>query len=309
MDLIGKIIKALKFRLSFVWKGNQKKIVRQSGNGLQIYHEQQGTTNIIQIENFNVSAIERIAGADIPSNPAMLLGAAGERFLAEQRIKQENLKTTVQRAELGVIENPQTVEKDWFMKWMEISQAVSRENMQELLARILAGEMRHGGSFSVRALDIVKNLSQKEVSLFQSFCDISYSIPQISGYDAWVICEPYGNPGNNGMLEIGLSYPNLTTLQDAGLIQGDLNAWKEFFVPAMFQVPFALGNHTIQLQPSAETNNDNPHINVINFTSAGLELRSVLNLGTNEGYNQKFLEWAESKWHMVPGGVSESVPA
>ena len=298
MDLIGKIFE--KLNLSIVWKGNQKKVVKQTKGGLQVHQEKGGVTNIFQIQNLNIADIQELAGSDTIQDPNALLKGAGQRFLTEQAIKQENLKITVDKADLGAIENPQQVEKDWFFKWMEISQTVSRENVQEILAKILSGEVKNSGSFSLRTLDILKNLSKIELALFQSFCDIAYSIPMLGDTLTCLICEPYGNPGDNGMLSLGLSYSNLTILQDAGLIQGDLNAWRKFQIPEMLQIPFALGSTSIIMQPTTETTTIQARVKIINFTSVGLELRSVLNIGTNLDYNSKFLEWVNSQWKMMP---------
>lgn len=298
MNLIDKIFE--KFNISFIWKGNQKKIVKQKGNGLQIQQEQNGVTNIFQIQNLTVTKIEELAGTDTPQDVSGLLRSAGQRFIAEQQTKQQNLKAIVAKADLAIITDPQQVDQDWFLKWMEISQTVSRENVQDILSKILSGEVKNSGSFSLRALDILKNLSKQELQLFQNFCDISYSIPELGNALTCVISEPFGNPGQNGMLSIGLSYPNLTILQDAGLIQTDLNAWRQFQIPGMVQIPFTIGSTPYTLGPTDETKEVQPQVKIINFTSAGLELRSVLNIETKPEYNSKFLEWVKNQWKMIP---------
>lgn len=297
MNLINKIFEKLGF--SFVWRDNQKKVVKQTGDGLQIHQEQQGVTNIFQIQNLTVTKIEELAGLDVPQDSGSLLRGAGRRFLAEQKTKQENLKAIVDKADLGEIVAPQEVEQDWFLKWMEISQMVSRENVQEMLAKLLSGEIKNSGTFSLRALDILKNLSKEELNLFQIFCDISYTVPQVSDASTFVICEPFGNPGQNGMSSLGLSYPSLTVLQDAGLIQSDLNAWRQFQMPEMLQIPFTIGSTTYVLQKTDETVAGYPQVKIINFTSAGLEIRSVLNIGARSEYDSKFLEWVKDKWKMI----------
>jgi hypothetical protein len=298
MNLINKIFE--KFNISFVWKDNQKKLVKQNAKGLIINQEPDSIINIYQVQNLTVANIEELAGLDAPQDPNSLLKSAGQRFLAEQKTKQRNLKTVVDKAELSAISNPQEVEQDWFLKWMEISQTISRENVQEILARIISGEVKKSGSFSLRSLDVLKNLSKAELNLFQIFCDISYSIPNVGDAVTCVICEPFGNPGQNGMSSIGLSYPSLAILQDAGLIQTDLNAWREFPIPVMLQIPFAIGSTSYVLQKSGETIEEKHQVKIINFTSAGLELRSALNIGTKSEYNSRFLEWIKDKWKMVP---------
>lgn len=297
MTLFGKLFR--KLNLSFIWKGNQKKIAKQTGTGLQIVQEQQGITNVYQIQHLTVNNIEELAGIDAPQDSINLVKSAGRRFLAEQTTKQENLKAIVDKADLASIDNPKEVEQDWFLKWMEISQTVSRENVQGILAKILSGEVENKGSFSLRTLEILKNLSKDELKLFQIFCDISYHVPMAGNALTCVICEPYGNPGSNALLPLGLSYSNLAILQDAGLIQGDLNSWRHFQIPQFFQWPFSIGSSSFVLKPIEAITPSQQEVKSINFTSVGLELRSVLDLGNNPEYNSKFLDWVKTKWKMT----------
>jgi hypothetical protein len=50
---------------------------------------------------------------------------------------------------------------------MNIAQDVSRDEVQDILSKILQGEVKRPETYSLRLLEIVKNLTQKEV---QSFC-------------------------------------------------------------------------------------------------------------------------------------------
>lgn len=55
---------------------------------------------------------------------------------------------------------------DWFLRFFESASNVSNEDMQELWATILAGEITNPGSFSLRTLDTVYNMSQNEAVIF-----------------------------------------------------------------------------------------------------------------------------------------------
>lgn len=292
MNLIEKI----KLNFSFIWKGNKK--IKQTG-GLQVNQEPGGITNIFHLENVTVTSIEELAGLSAAQDSDALIKTMGERFLIEQSVKQENFKAIVCKAELSTIANPQPIEPDWFLKWMKISEGVSREKVQDILAKILSSEVKKSGSFSLRTLEVLKNLSREELILFQNFCDISYSVPLLGDALTAVISEPFGSPGNNGMISLGLAYPNLAILQDAGLIQTDLNAWRQLPVPTMLAMPFTIGPDAFILKPTNETVASAPKVAIINFTAAGLELRSVLTLRTNLEYEEKFLEWVKDKWKMV----------
>ncbi len=297
MNFIDKIID--KLNLSFEWSRNRKKIIRQSGEGIKVNNEQSGVTNIFQIENLTVTAIQELTGYSPDHTSSGFMNNAGRRFLLEQKAKQENLSAIVNEASLSKIESPKSVDPGWFLRWMDISQTVSKHDIRTILAKILSAEVTISDSFSLRTLDVVKNLSKDELELFQIFCNISFSIPVTGDSLTCVICEPFGNPGDNGLIDLGLSYTNLTTLQDAGLIKSDLNSWIQFSIPLMLQLPFTLGSSQHALVPTSETTEVVHQVKILNFTAVGIELRSVMQLDFNETYDEKFFNWIDGKWHMV----------
>jgi hypothetical protein len=60
------------------------------------------------------------------------------------------------------------VDEDWVARFFGAVQDVSSEQMQMLWAKILAGEVMRPGSFSLRCLEAVKNLSKDEALPFES---------------------------------------------------------------------------------------------------------------------------------------------
>jgi len=57
-------------------------------------------------------------------------------------------------------------EPEWISRFIEISSSISTDEIQNLWGRILAGEIKKPGSFSLRTLDILRNLSKKEAENF-----------------------------------------------------------------------------------------------------------------------------------------------
>ncbi|MCH7597962.1 DUF2806 domain-containing protein [Patescibacteria group bacterium] len=158
MNFINKFFET--FNLSFSWKNNRKKTNKQKGGGLQVQQEKNSITNIINIENVNVATIEELTGDNLPNSTNNLLKNAGQRFLAEQKARQYNFTEIVDKANLKAINAPQELDKDWFLRWMEISQTVSRENVQDILAKILSEQVTTKDTFSLRTLDVLKSLSR-----------------------------------------------------------------------------------------------------------------------------------------------------
>ena len=56
---------------------------------------------------------------------------------------------------------------DWFMRFFEAAGNISNKEMQQLWAKVLAGEIKSQGSFSLRAVETLRNMSLKEAQTFQ----------------------------------------------------------------------------------------------------------------------------------------------
>ncbi|CAI3929084.1 unnamed protein product [Commensalibacter communis] len=54
------------------------------------------------------------------------------------------------------------VEQDWIDRFREVASNTTMEEIQQLWGRILAGEIKSPGKHSLRTLEFIKNLSQKE---------------------------------------------------------------------------------------------------------------------------------------------------
>ena len=61
-----------------------------------------------------------------------------------------------------IVENSKQVDNDWISSWRENVKHISNENMQELWGKILAGEVKSPGKYSMRTLQFMRNLSTIE---------------------------------------------------------------------------------------------------------------------------------------------------
>lgn len=63
----------------------------------------------------------------------------------------------------------QPVDPDWTARFFDSVQDVSNDEMQRLWGQLLAGEIASPGRFSLRTLDVLRNLSSKEAQLFHRY--------------------------------------------------------------------------------------------------------------------------------------------
>lgn len=152
------------------------------------------------------------------------------------RWKQRNLNDTVVRA-LGklskdTIENQTASPSDEFMdSYIPKAENQSTEHMQELFARILAGEIEKPGSFSKKALQVAEGLDQPTAKLFRRLCSMAlvrdrlifnvngkfyYRVSKFT--EDMVVCSLKGNAGENSLEKFGLRFSSLNRLAEHGLV-------------------------------------------------------------------------------------------
>ena len=78
-----------------------------------------------------------------------------------------NVSKALLSAEADLADDPQappdrTVDDDWLFRWRDAASVVSSEELQTLWGRVLAGEIKSPGSFSLRTLEFLKNISHEE---------------------------------------------------------------------------------------------------------------------------------------------------
>ena len=66
----------------------------------------------------------------------------------------------------------ENVSKDWLNEFRSIACKKSTEDAQELFSRVLAGEIRKPGSFSLKALTTLANIDKTVAIYFKAFCSL-----------------------------------------------------------------------------------------------------------------------------------------
>lgn len=136
-----------------------------------------------------------IARAEAQQEALAVLGRAEKRFALEQYTKQINLENIIVRSRedlRGKEVSDEPVEKDWTMRFLDIAQNVSREELQEVLAKILSGEIQRPGSFSYQTLEVIRCLSARNLEMFQRFVALSTEAGMIKVDSTGEFLEKFG---------------------------------------------------------------------------------------------------------------------
>jgi len=166
--------------------------------------------------------------------------------------------------EKSVTDEP--LDEDWTTRFFKIAEDISNEEMQALWGRILAGEIKQPKSFSLRTLDLLRNLSKEEAEIFTKLAMLRID----AGGESFV-CEFDERFDNKYrilrhewslMAEIGLIFYNEDIMFK---YQNDDNSNRS--------VLFKLGRFGIVA--SGEFNMVN-HLSIIKFTTSGSEIASLI---------------------------------
>jgi hypothetical protein len=214
---------------------------------------------------------------------------AAKRLILEETRKQNNMEAVVEKAlpQLDKTADPSDVEDDWLAHFFEQSRLTSDKEMQELWARILAGEANRPGSYSKRTINLVSMLEKGDAELFGK---LSNYVWVVNGRPAPLIFDPQNEIYTNQ----GLNFDAMKHLESLGLVSFDSLAGYQITFPGMagrFLLHY-LG-HTYAVQVPEGRPNDLP-IGTAMLTNQGLELLSISSATKVPGLEEYVKERVES---------------
>ena len=152
-------------------------------------------------------AANKIALAEADSD---ILDRAKVRIVYRELQRQLNIESIAEAAirELPNHVSSDPVDEDWRTRFFNIAENISNSDMQVLWGKVLAGEVAKPGSYSLRTLDVLRNLTQHEAHLLQLVRNMVFSENYILKINNSYSLDNYG-----------LTYGDILELRTAGLIQ------------------------------------------------------------------------------------------
>ena len=185
-------------------------------------------------------------------------------------------------------------------RWISEASNVSDETLQDLWARLLAGELESPGSVSNDTMSIARDLIKERAEEFQTLCSAV-----LCNFDGMpMIVVGCGNPGSNSLKPHGLSYDVLMRLAHHRLIVNDMNSYLSFNEDS--NQPIVVGrqqNLTWLLRRSDNNKGTSKDFQIkgILLTPAGKELFAVVQQIPNPAYTTAMLKALEQEgWTVTP---------
>ena len=212
-----------------------------------------------------------------------MLDRIEERVLHRELRRQRNIDSVTRIAieqlnnESNVSDDP--VDEDWAIRFFNVVEDVSDEQMQQLWGKILAGEVKAPNSFSIRTIELLKNITKVDAELFAKVND--YLITLSNNFFI------FRGDDDDLLTKNGFSFNERLKLIELGLIQAETNIVKKFPMNQDdFDYIFTSGKYIIRSTKRANT----PlcEIPALLLTSIGKELTKLLTVTSVDSYIKDF---------------------
>ena len=203
--------------------------------------------------------------------------------------KASNFLTVAQKADQYYQEQPRSDEQgtydfDWFVRFFEAAGNVSDDTMQNLWAKILAGEIAQPSTFSLKTIDVVRNLIKKDAELFIKICSHSFVS---SGTNCFL-------PNEDEYLEtVGITYADIMKLSEIGLMFND--GLISLSMSISSEPRILVNSHSlIMVMASSSGKPEEANIRQYPFTEVGNEVSTLISKSASD---EDFLKYGEILSH------------
>lgn len=244
-------------------------------------------------QQFNDKHQQLTARSGAVNSQSMTVAERAARRLKMQRERQQlNLEKIMALAAEYCPDtiSAQEVDADWFQQFCELVLDISNNSMQQLWAKILAGEIASPGKFSLRTLHTLKSMSYKEALALQQAAHLTARNRQepitariYFGYirkpSIWRWLTGRSKAVLN-LSQFGLTYSQILSLMEIGLLHSSELESGEFTPGQKFSWQL---QHT---ELSGTAHQKGVVLQYYKYTASGAELLPLLNSQPNQSYIQ-----------------------
>jgi uncharacterized repeat protein (TIGR03899 family) len=237
---------------------------------------------------YNNEGLSIASAGDIPQvlqSEKTIEDRALDRAAFQEVKKQRNIEQISRNAAEELIEkevvSDEKVDEDWISRFFSIAENISSDEMQILWGKVLAGEVSKPGSYSLRTLDTLKNLTRAEAELFVKVAQFAL----FSNGMAFIV-----NPDNNCKFltdHFNVGFTDLLVLKELGLLLPSENLVfnLEPSGEQQSQVAFLYGNTCILI--ARDSGIPKQSLPIALYSTIGQELLPLVSVEPNIRYIEK----------------------
>ena len=215
--------------------------------------------------------------------------------------KAKNFLKIAKKADAHYSENPKTdkfniYDFDWFIRYYEAAGNISDESMQEIWAKILAGEVSESSSFSLKTIDVLRNMRKSDADLLIKFCKSSFC-----RRNGQIFLPNYDEYLNKN----GISYSDVMRLSEMGLIFNDGTITLNYELTQNPDIIF-INDNLLMTIAACDAKVTKLSIKQFPFTKVGCELATLI---SDYASDESFIEFGKTiaKNHKFTVGVHEII--
>jgi hypothetical protein len=162
------------------------------------------------------------------------------------------------------------IDRDWLNQFINVSQDISSDQMQEVWGKILAREVCNPGSFSLRSLEVLRTISKHEANIFSQLVQFIVTVGDskyIFGKHTIYNSKGEGWHDYNCLREVGLFTPGIFGVT--------------FHVSSQFSLIFRYGNLAFEVQAPKDAEF---HLTAYPLSTVGKELAKLIPITPSQDY-------------------------
>ncbi|KZN59491.1 hypothetical protein N474_07290 [Pseudoalteromonas luteoviolacea CPMOR-2] len=191
---------------------------------------------------------------------------------------------------------------DWLEHFITLAEDIANQTMQKLWAKILVGESIAPGTFSIKSLQTLKLMTQREAEALQKCASLCGYLEKEDSY--LIILGYYKKPSILDLLrkgstetmnlsQAGLSFPQILTLMDINLM------YRQEIESASLQKGQSLTLVYQNKRINFEAKSNDLVLSYYKLTQTGDELKKLINTPVNKAYKQLLSKTLEEEFNLL----------
>ena len=211
---------------------------------------------------------------------------AVKRFAHTELLHEYNIESIADKAydslkDYKEVTNNEEVSLDWITRFISYAQNISDTKMQELWAKILAGEVINPNSFSFKTLEILNNMTQNDARIFYKIC--------------WLTIDKMFVPNEIYLLEkYGITYDNILEMDELGLINSSATIGK-IFENTNKKTKIFETNHFLCLS----NHSGRFSLQIFKLTTYAIQLLKIINYEENDDFILNYAKLIKNKFKNI----------
>lgn len=232
-------------------------------------------------KRFQISPADSTQPGTMDTPAESSLERAMARLAFQEQKRQGNIESIVNRAAEALSDDEEVssapLDGDWIARFFRIVEDISTKQMQALWGCILAGEIGKPGSFSLRTLEVLRNISRSDAEIFSRVAELRITTDQQSSFlihQVEYLAESFG-----------ISASDILLLRELDLVVASDLLMMRFITNPQSPTLFRFGQRALMIESSQQAKL--PDLNIIGLTSTGHQLAQLVQPKPSDGYIRK----------------------